>query len=106
MTIHFFDQDQADEAAVAAMQIIDIDNDATDGCVSLDDLAALQLGARGPILRRRLPGLDILDGTAADGRMFRAIVAGEHVVVDYADHAPRAGTTDSAANDDRIAWRR
>lgn len=103
MTVHYIDQDTADDAAVDALEITEIEI-TPDDYMTLDEWVALLLRSR-DVRRRALPGVDLVDGTDATGRMFRATVVGDQALVEFLDFVQRAGTTGSAANDDRHGTR-
>lgn len=99
MTLHYLTPDLADDAAAAEIKITEIEvND--DDCMTMDQWAAFMLDARN-LRRRDLFGVELFDGTDASGRMFKAVVVGERVLVKFADFAPCAGATGIAANETR-----
>jgi hypothetical protein len=99
MTLRYLTPDLADEAAIEAIEVTDIELN-EDDLMSLDQWITLQIGARN-LQRRCLPGVELFTGTTADGRMFRAVLpTDERVLVEFTEHAHRAGATGSAANDD------
>ncbi|MGC4003678.1 MAG: hypothetical protein QM811_11360 [Pirellulales bacterium] len=105
MTTHHLTPDLADEAAIADIEIEDIELNEGD-LMDLDQWTTLMMSAR-DLQRRILPGVELFTGTAADGRLFRATVPmAEHVLVEFMDFAQRGGSTGSAANDDPHRLRR